>query len=67
MEDVAAHSYPSQRIGNEPAPAAAIRQQIAAQRARLAQAAGEERRAARREIYRLSGEWWREVRREVRR
>lgn len=65
--DILLHSYPAQRIGNEPAAAAAIRQQIAAQRAHLAQAAGEERRAARREIYRLSGEWWREVRREVRR
>lgn len=61
--DDALHSYPAQRAGDESSTAAAIRQQIATQRALLAQAAGEERRAARYEIYRLSGEWWREVRR----
>lgn len=63
IEDAIASSYPAQRIGNEPAPAVTIRQQIATERARLAQATEEERRAARREIYRLSAEWWREVRR----
>ena len=61
--DAVAHSYPALRIGDEPAPAAVIRQQIATERARLAQATEEERRAARREIYRLSADWWREVRR----
>lgn len=57
------HSYPAQRAGNEPPAAAAIRQQLAVERALLAQADGEERRAAKAAIYRLSAEWWREVRR----
>lgn len=61
--DILLHSYPAQRIGNEPAPAAAIRQQIAAVRERMAQGPEEERRAAKAAIYRLSAEWWREVRR----
>lgn len=61
--DEALPSYPAQRAGNEPPAAATIRQQVVGQKALLAQAAGDERQAAKREVYRLSGEWWRAVRR----